>query len=67
MIIKTNEFELEIFQGADVYLGSRKSGQTFKKWSEIDEDVKIEFEKIAEQAENLVKHAKKLLSTTTNA
>lgn len=67
MIIKTNEFELEISQGTDVYLGSRKSGQTFKKWSEIDADVKIEFEKIAEQAENLVKHAKKLLSTTKNA
>ena len=67
MIIKTNEFELEIYQGSDVYLGSRKTGQTFRKWSEINENVKVELKRIEEQAESLVKRLEELLFTTTNA
>ena len=63
MIIKTGDFELEISPGSDVYLGSRNTGQTFKKWSEIDEDVKIRLENILSQAENLIKNTEALLCT----
>ncbi len=66
MIIKTDGYELEISQGADVYLGSRKRGQTFKKWSEIDDNVKVGLERIAKQAESLIKYSEELLFTTTN-
>jgi len=31
MIVKTENFELEISAGTDVYFGSRTSGQIFKK------------------------------------
>lgn len=61
MIIKTDEFELEISQGDEVYLGSKKRGQTFKKWSEIDEDIRIGLEGIVKQAEILGKTSEKLL------
>ena len=63
MIIRTNEFELEISQGAEVYLGSKKTGQTFKNWAEIDEDIKDSLEGIIKQAEILVKHSAELLIT----
>jgi len=67
MIIKTNGFELEISQGAEVYLGSKATGQTFKKWSDIDEDIKVSLEGIIKQAESLVKHSEALLCQTANA
>ncbi len=66
MIIKTDGFELEISQGTDVYIGSRKRGQAFKKWSEIDNNVKIGLERIAKEAESLVKYSEELLFTKTN-
>jgi hypothetical protein len=53
MIIKTNEFELDISPGADVYFGSKKTGQTFKKWNDIDDNTKIGLKKIMEQAKSL--------------
>ncbi len=66
MIIKTDGYELEISQGIDVYVGSRKRGQAFKKWSEIDNNVKIGLERIAKEAESLVKYSEELLFTKTN-
>ena len=66
MIIKTDGYELEISQGTDVYVGSRKRGQAFKKWTEIDNDVKIGLERIAKEAESLVKYSEELLFTETN-
>ncbi len=66
MIIKTDGFELEISQGTDVYIGSRKRGQAFKKWSDIDDNVKVELERIAKEAESLVKYSEELLFTKTN-
>lgn len=65
MIIKTDEFELEIFQGADVYFGSKKTGQTFKKWSEIDESTRAGLERIVEQAETLIRDSENLLVLRT--
>jgi len=66
MIIKTDEDELEISQGTDVYIGSKERGQAFKKWSEIDDNVKVGLERIAKQAESLVKYSEELLFTATN-
>jgi len=67
MIIKTDGYELEISLGTDVYVGSRKRGQAFKKWSEIDNNVKIGLERIAKEAESLVKYSEELLFTETNS
>ncbi len=66
MIIKTDGYELEISHGTDVYVGSIKRGQAFKKWSEIDNNVKIGLERIAKEAESLVKYSEELLFTETN-
>ncbi len=66
MIIKTDGYELEISHGIDVYVGSIKRGQAFKKWSEIDNNVKIGLERIAKEAESLVKYSEELLFTKTN-
>ena len=66
MIIKTDEYELEISPGTDIYIGSKERGQAFKKWSEIDDNVKVGLERIAKQAESLVKYSEELLFTKTN-
>ena len=66
MIIKNDQFELEIFRGSNVYLGSRKKGQTFKKWAEIDDNRKVELERIMKQADSLLKHSEGLLFMTSN-
>ncbi len=67
MIIKTDGYELEISKGSEVYLGSIKRGQTFKKWSELDNHVKSGLERIAKEAESLVKYSEELLFTETNS
>ncbi len=67
MIIKTDGYELEISKGSEVYLGSIKRGQTFKKWSDIDDNVKVGLERIAKEAESLVKYSEELLFTETNS
>lgn len=66
MIIKTGEFELEISEGAEVYLGSKATGQTFKKWTDMDENVKVGLEGIVKQAESLIKHSEELLFATVS-
>ncbi len=66
MIIKTDGYELEISQGTDIYIGSKERGQAFKKWSEIDDNMKVGLERIAKEAESLVKYSEELLFTTTN-
>ena len=66
MIIKNDQFELEIFRGSTVYLGSIKNGQTFKKWAEIDDDLKVELESIMKQTDSLLKYSERLLFMTAN-
>ncbi len=66
MIIKNDQFELEINRGSTVYLGSIKNGQTFKKWAEIDDNLKVELESIMKQADSLLKHSEGLLFMTAN-
>ena len=66
MIIKNDQFELEIYRGSTVYLGSRKKGQTFKEWAEIDDNLKVELERIMKQADSLLKHSEGILFMTSN-
>ena len=62
MIIKTDKSELEISVGTDVYLGSKISGQIFKKWDDFEENQKARLEKILEKAEELIFEYEKILS-----
>ena len=66
MIIKNDQCELEIYRGSTVYLGSIKKGQTFKKWTEIDDSLKVELERIIKQANRLLKYSEELLFMTSN-
>jgi len=66
MIIKTNSFELEISKGVEVYIGSRTKGQTFKKWSELDENVKIELEKLQDQIEKMIGQSEEIILAPSN-
>jgi hypothetical protein len=62
MIIKINGSELEFSEEKDVYLGSKTSGQIFKKWHGLEEDVKIGLEMIQNKAEALIIESRELLS-----
>jgi hypothetical protein len=55
MLIKFDDSELQISREGEVYLGTKKTGQTFRKWSEIDKDTKFRLEIIMQQAENMIK------------
>jgi hypothetical protein len=61
MIIKTDKFELEISDGINVYFGSKKSGQIFKKWDDFKEDEKKQLEIIQDAAEKLLKESEAIL------
>jgi hypothetical protein len=61
MIIKTDEFELEISNGVDVYFGSKRSGQIFKKWEELTEKEKLELDEILNVAQKLLMDSEALL------
>lgn len=65
MIIKNDQYELEIYPGSTVYLGSRKKGQTFTKWTEIDDNLKVELERIMKQVDNLLEYSEGLLFLTS--
>ncbi|WDN87546.1 hypothetical protein BuS5_00514 [Desulfosarcina sp. BuS5] len=63
MLIKTDIFELEIFQNSNVYLGSKKSGQIFTNWADLDDSVKVDLVDISRQVETLMLQTEKLLYT----
>ena len=63
MLIKTDICELEISQNSNVYLGSKKSGQIFTNWADLDDSVKVDLEDISRQVETLMLQTEKLLST----
>jgi hypothetical protein len=54
MIIKTENFEIEISIGTDVYFGSRTSGQIFKKWDDLQDNEKLRLEIIQKKVEGLI-------------
>jgi len=62
MIIKTEDFELEISEGTDVYFGTRTFGQMFKKWNELEDDEKLRFEILQKKVEKLILETKEILS-----
>ena len=61
MIIKTDNSELEISIGTDVYLGSRASGQIFKKWDDFEDNQKVRLEIILKKVEALIFESEKML------
>lgn len=61
MIIKTENSELEISIGTDVYLGSRTSGQIFKKWDDFEDNQKLKLEIILKKVEELIYESEKML------
>lgn len=61
MIIKTEDSELEISIGTDVYLGSRVSGQIFKKWDDFEDNQKLRLEIILKKVEDLISESEKML------
>ena len=62
MIIKTEDFELEIYTGTDVYFASKKLGQNFKKWDDLEENEKFKLEIIQKKVERLILESKEILS-----
>lgn len=61
MIIKTEDSELEISIGTDVYLGSKASGQIFKKWDDFEDNQKLKLETILKKVEALIYESEKML------
>ncbi|MGA8180543.1 MAG: hypothetical protein WB792_10820 [Desulfobacterales bacterium] len=61
MIIKTEDSELEISIGRDVYFGSRASGQIFKKWDDLDDDEKLGLKNILQKIHHLILESEGLL------
>ena len=61
MIIKTENSELEISIGTDVYLGSKESGQIFKKWDDFEDTQKLRLETILKEVEELILESEKML------
>ena len=61
MIIKTENSELEISIGTDVYLGSKESVQIFKKWDDFEDTQKLRLEAIFKKVEKLILESEKML------
>ena len=54
MIIKSEEFELEVYPGTDVYFASKFSGQIFKKWDDLKDNDKLQLELLKKKIEKLI-------------
>jgi len=61
LIIKSEDFELEIFSGTDVYFASKKLGQIFIKWNDLDDNEKFRLEILKKKVEKLVLESKEIL------
>jgi len=62
MIIKTEDFELEISTETGVYFGSKALGQIFEKWDDLENNKKLGLENIQEKVETLILECKEILS-----
>lgn len=62
MIIKSDNFELEISEGTDVYFATRTFGQMFKKWNELEDNEKLRLEILQKKVEKLILETKEILS-----
>ena len=63
MIIKTEDFELEISTETGVYFGSKTLGQIFKKWDDLENNKKLGLENIQEKVEKLILECKEISNT----
>jgi len=61
MIIKINDSELEISNNSEVYLGSKKTGQIFKNWGDLNETSKKKLCELQAQAQILVNQSREIL------
>jgi len=61
MIIKSENFELEVFSGTDVYFASESLGQIFKKWDDLEDNEKLILETLQKRIERLILEFKEIL------
>jgi hypothetical protein len=61
MIIKSDDFELEVSKGNDIYFASKYKGQIFKKWDELDNNDKLLLEVLKKRIEKLILEAQENL------
>ena len=61
MIIKTEDFELEISTETGVYFGSKTLGQIFIKWDDFEDNQKVRLEIILKKVEALIFESEKML------
>ena len=62
MIIKSDDFELEVSTGTDVYFASKLLGQIFKKWDDLEDNEKLILEILQKGIEKLILESKEILS-----
>ena len=60
MIVKNEDFELEISIGTDIYFGSKTSGQNFKKWDDLTDNEKFRLESLHKKIEKLIVEYKEI-------
>jgi 3-dehydroquinate dehydratase len=63
MIIKTEDFELEISTETGVYFGSKTLGQIFRKWNDLENNKKLRLKIIQKNVEKLILESKEILSS----
>jgi len=61
LIFKSDDFEIEIFSGTDVYFASKKLGQIFIKWNDLENNEKLRLEILQKKVEKLLLEAKEIL------
>ena len=61
MVIKSEDFELEVSKGNDVYFASKFKGQIFKKWDELEDNVKLLLEVLKKRIDKLILEAQENL------
>ena len=67
MIIKTEDFELEISIGTYVYFASKKLGQNFKKWDDLKDNEKLNLKIIQRKFARIILESKEILSSKKTA
>ena len=61
LIFKSDDFEIEIFSGTDVYFASKKLGQIFIKWNDLENNERLRLEILQKKVEKLLLEAKEIL------
>lgn len=61
MIIKSTNFEIEVFEGTDVYFASESLGQIFKEWDDLEDNEKLILKILQDRIERLILELKEIL------